>query len=75
MIDELKQWEYDRGYKDAITVLDKINAEIQQKHYDFMGDNDYDDGVRFGLMLAYHIVDQHKRESEVQECLRTKEQR
>ncbi len=30
MIDELKQWEYDRGYeKGKADVLDKIIAEIQ----------------------------------------------
>lgn len=35
MIDELKQWEYDRGYEKGKTeVLDKIRAEIPTlSHY------------------------------------------
>ena len=35
MIDELKQWEYDkgydRGYEGTMTVLDKIRAEIEKQ--------------------------------------------
>jgi len=32
MTDELKQWEYDRGYaKGKADVLDKISAEIESK--------------------------------------------
>ena len=38
-------------------VFVKLKAEIDQKHYDFMSDKDYDEGVRFGLMLAYQIID------------------
>ena len=45
-------------------VLDKIKAEIDQKQYDFMDDKDYDEGIRFGLMLAYQIIDKYKTESE-----------
>ena len=45
-------------------VLDKISAEIDQKQYDFMSDGDYDEGIRFGLMLAYQIIDKYKAESE-----------
>ena len=41
-------------------VLDKIRAEIDQKQYDFMADKDYDEGIRFGLMLAYQIIDKHR---------------
>ena len=37
-------------------VFAKLKAEIEQKQYDFMSDSDYDEGVRFGLMLAYQIV-------------------
>jgi hypothetical protein len=40
-------------------ALDKIRAEIDQKQYDFMADKDYDDGIRFGLMLAYQIIDKY----------------
>lgn len=33
MTDELKQWEYDRGYeKGKSDVLDKIRAEIEAKY-------------------------------------------
>lgn len=45
-------------------VLDKIREEIDQKQYDFMADKDYDEGIRFGLMLAYQIIDKYKAESE-----------
>ena len=45
-------------------VLGKIKAEIEQKQYDFMDDKDYDEGIRFGLMLAYQTVDKYKTESE-----------
>ena len=45
-------------------VLDKIEAEIDQKQYDFMDDKDYDEGIRFGLMLAYQIINKYKEESE-----------
>ena len=38
-------------------VIEDIKAEIDQKQYDFMSDKDYDEGVRFGLMLAYQIID------------------
>ena len=40
-------------------VLDKIIEEIEQKQYDFMDDKDYDEGIRFGLMLAYQTVDKY----------------
>lgn len=36
---------------------EKVKAEIDQKQYDFMADKDYDEGIRFGLMLAYQIID------------------
>lgn len=45
-------------------VLDKIRAEIEQEQDDFMDDKDYDEGIRFGLMLAYQIIDKYKAESE-----------
>ena len=53
--------------KDCLAcVLNKIRAEIEQKQYDFMADKDYDEGLRFGLMLAYQIIDKYKAESEVE---------
>ena len=45
-------------------ILEKIRAEIDQKQYDFMDDKDYDEGIRFGLMLAYQIIDKYRAESE-----------
>ena len=54
-----KQCEHDKN-----VVLDKIRTEIDQKQYDFMDDKDYDEGIRFGLMLAYQIIDKYKAESE-----------
>ena len=44
------------------SILGKIRAEIDQKQYDFMADKDYDEGIRFGLMLAYQIIDKYKAE-------------
>ena len=52
---------------DKNVVLDKIRTEIDQKQYDFMDDKDYDEGIRFGLMLAYQIIDKYKAESEDKE--------
>lgn len=49
------------------SILDKIKAEIDQKQYDFMDDKDYDEGIRFGLMLAYQILDKYRAESEEEE--------
>ena len=49
------------------SILGKIRAEIDQKQYDFMDDKDYDEGIRFGLMLAYQIIDKYKAESEDKE--------
>lgn len=46
------------------STLDKIRAEIDLTQYDFMADKDYDEGIRFGLMLAYQVIDKYKTESE-----------
>ena len=51
-------------YEDKINTLDKIKVEIDLKQYDFMNDKDYDEGIRFGLMLAYQIIDKYKAENE-----------
>lgn len=45
-------------------ILDKIKAEIDKKQYYFMATEDYDEGIRFGLMLAYQIIDKYIIESE-----------
>ena len=49
---------------DKNKAFDKLRAEIDRKQYDFMESKDYDEGVRFGLMLAYQIIDKYKTESE-----------
>lgn len=41
------------------SVLDKIKAEIIDTACTFMGDTDYDDGVRFGSMLAYQYINKY----------------
>ena len=40
-------------------VLEDIKAEIVNKAYEYMSNSDYNDGVRFGLMLALQIVKKH----------------
>lgn len=47
------------GWPNINDVLDRIREEIDQKQYDFMDDKDYDEGIRFGLMLAYQIIDKY----------------
>ena len=66
MIDELKQWEYDRGYEKGKTdVLDKIRAEIEQTAKDY---DKFDDYRRvYGLWIALDIIDKYKAESEAAE--------
>ena len=45
--------------KRALMSIEDIKSEIDQKQYSFMADKDYDEGIRFGLMLAYQILDKH----------------
>lgn len=44
--------------------LDDVKAEIDKAQEPYMTSTAYDEGVRFGLMLAYQIVDKCKAESE-----------
>ena len=63
MIDELKQWEYDRGYEKGKTdVLDKIRTEIEEiaRDYDKYADN----RRKYGLWIALDIIDKYKAESD-----------
>ena len=46
------------------TPLDSIKAEIDKAQEPYQTSTAYDEGVRFGLMLAYQIVDRYKAESE-----------
>lgn len=63
MTDELKQWEYDKGYdKGQADILNKIRAEIEkesevqtlQLHW----------GEANGLNMAIDIINKYKTESE-----------
>lgn len=49
---------------EAKNMLGKIRPEIYRKQYDFMSDGDYNEGIRFGLMLAYQIINKYMAESE-----------
>ena len=44
--------------------LNKIKNEIDLKQYSFMAISSYDEGIRFGLMMAYQIIDNHLEGSE-----------
>ena len=44
----------------TVCDIEQIRAEIDQKQYDFMSDGDYNEGIRFGLMLAYQIIDKYR---------------
>lgn len=37
----------------VVNVLKEIREEIDKKQYDYIADKDYDEGIRYGLMLAY----------------------
>ena len=66
MIDELKQWEYDRGYEKGKTdTLDKIRAEIDEQ-YDRV--HPYNISCAEGLEMALEIIDKYKAESEEQDA-------
>ena len=47
--------------------LDDVKAEIDKAQEPYITNTAYDEGVRFGLMLAYQIVDRCKAESEDKE--------
>ena len=44
--------------------LDDVKSEIDKAQEPYQTSTAYDEGVRFGLMLAYQIVDRYKAESE-----------
>jgi len=44
--------------------FDDVKAEIDKAQEPYITSTAYDEGVRFGLMLAYQIVDRCKAESE-----------
>ena len=61
-----------RALEDAISALsenkgewlDDVKSEIDKAQEPYQTSTAYDEGVRFGLMLAYQIVDRYKAESE-----------
>lgn len=57
---EMGAWLHRRNKR----LLQEIRDEIDQKQYDFMDDKDYDEGIRFGLMLAYQIIDKYRGDVE-----------
>ena len=65
MIDELKQWEYDKGYErgkaDALKVIEDIKAEIQSKADELQTKPEisYDSAFADGLECAVTIIDKH----------------
>ena len=71
MIDELKQWEYDKGYgrgkADMLKVIEEIRQEITNEAYtkQCFDSNmyDYEDKV-IDLGDVYAIIDKYKAESE-----------
>ena len=67
MIDELKQWEYDRGYEKGKTdVLDKIRERIELEKLGYPPSA----GYYKAIMKCLQIIDKYKAESEVKECCR-----
>lgn len=59
MTDELKQWEYDRGYeKGKADVLDKIRAEIDQ--IEINGHIRDVECFRAGINTALNIIDKYR---------------
>jgi hypothetical protein len=45
-------------------LIDDVKSEIDKAQEPYITNTAYDEGVRFGLMLAYQIVDRYKTESE-----------
>ena len=62
MTDELKQWEYDRGYeKGKADVLDKIRTEIKRLPYQRIFGNVSNYSL---LDVVIEIIDKYRREQE-----------
>ena len=62
MTDELKQWEYDKGYDkgkvDMLKAIEDIKAEIEKAMNDYYY-SEHDLGVRAGFRYALEIIDNH----------------
>lgn len=66
-VDEAYQLEYEHIPYITLDELKEIGEGIDQKQYDYMADKDYDEGIRFGLMLAYQSIDKKISELEGKE--------
>jgi hypothetical protein len=67
MTDELKQWEYDRGYEKGKTdVLDKIRAEIKNSSHGKWYVGRLDGKTEEVLLLdeVLEIIDEYRKEQE-----------
>ena len=70
MTDELKQWEYDKGYTKGysdgraslIEELEKIKAEIEEKAKEHIKYTDYG-RIENGLYEALEILDKHIKDN------------
>lgn len=63
MTDELKQWEYDKGYDkgkaDMLKAIEDIKAEITSCERDVEYMDSYSDGYNRGLFESLQIIDKH----------------
>ena len=65
MTDELKQWEYDRGYeKGKADVLDKIRAEIDEQVLESLSDGGDDWFTAEKVNECLDIIDKYRKEQE-----------
>ena len=65
MIDESKQWEYDRGYaKGKADVLDKIRAEIDKLRFVDKDTRLCRNANASGLEVALQIIDKYRGDAD-----------
>ena len=63
MTDELKQWDYDRGYaKGQADILDKIRAEIEKESE--VKTSQLHWGEAMGLNRALEIIDKYRGDTD-----------
>lgn len=69
MTDELKQWEYDRGYaKGKADALEKIRAEVEEIKLDVDLDLGNETIYNNAIKDVLQIIDKYKTESENKEA-------
>lgn len=65
MIDELKQWEYDRGYaKGKADILDVIRAEIDKLRFVDKDTKLCKNANASGLEVALQIIDKYRGDTD-----------